>query len=97
MSPNLFLSLSDLAFKKKTEQSSTAYNGFSSRAVDENYSIYYDHKSCTHTKKEQNPWWRVDLGREYIVTGTRLVSKTNDKSPSLIAQGRETGQSASFG
>ena len=60
---------SDLAFKKKTEQSSTAYNGFSSRAVDENYAIYYDRKSCTHTNKEMNPWWRVDLGREYIVTG----------------------------
>ena len=61
---------SDLAFKKKTEQSSTAYNGFSSRAVDENYAIHYDRKSCTHTNKEMNPWWRVDLGREYIVTGT---------------------------
>lgn len=60
---------SDLAFKKKTEQSSTINNGFSSRAVDENYSIYFNQKSCTHTKRERNPWWRVDLGREYIVTG----------------------------
>ena len=50
-------------------QSSTDYNGFSSRAVDENLGPYYSSKSCTHTKKEQNPWWRVDLGREYIVTG----------------------------
>ena len=61
----------DLAFKKTTAQSSTDYNGFSSRAVDENFQPYYDQKSCTHTKKEQNPWWRVDLGREYIVTGMR--------------------------
>ena len=59
----------DLAYKKTTEQSSTNYNGFSSRAVDEVYTPYYDSKSCMHTKKEQNPWWRVDLGREYIVTG----------------------------
>ena len=61
--------LLDLAFKKTTEQSSTDYNGFSSRAVDENYSIFYRDKTCTHTKRETNPWWRVDLGQEYIVTG----------------------------
>ena len=69
-----FICFSDLAYKKKTEQSSTAYNGFSSRAVDENYSTYYDDKSCTHTNKEMNPWWRVDLGREYIVTGDPSVT-----------------------
>lgn len=71
----IFVFFSDLAFKKKTEQSSTDYNGFSSRAVDENYSIYYSQKTCTHTKKEMNPWWRVDLGREYIVTGVCSNSK----------------------
>lgn len=67
----------NLAFKKKTEQSSTAYNGFSSRAVDENYSSQYNDKSCTHTNKEQNPWWRVDLGREYIVTDVMIVNRYN--------------------
>lgn len=61
--------LADLAFKKSTAQSSTDNNGFSRRAVDENLGPYYSSKSCTHTKKETNPWWRVDLGREYIVTG----------------------------
>ncbi|KAJ7381185.1 hypothetical protein OS493_004785 [Desmophyllum pertusum] len=65
----------NLAFKKTTEQSSTDYNGFSSRAVDENYSPYYDSKTCMHTKKEQNPWWRVDLGREYIVTDVMIVNR----------------------
>ena len=59
----------DIALKKTTAQSSTDFNGFSSRAVDDNLQPYYDDKSCTHTKNEQNPWWRVDLGREYIVTG----------------------------
>ena len=24
-----------------------------------------------HTKEEQDPWWRVDLGKEYIITGKR--------------------------
>ena len=64
-----FVHSTDLALKKTTAQSSTDYNGFSSRAVDGNLGPYYGSKSCTHTKKEQYPWWRVDLGREYIVTG----------------------------
>ncbi|XP_058970157.2 uncharacterized protein [Pocillopora verrucosa] len=68
----------NLAYKKTTEQSSTNYNGFSSRAVDEVYTPYYDSKSCMHTKKEQNPWWRVDLGREYIVTDVMIVNRYYD-------------------
>lgn len=59
----------DIAFKKKTSQSSTAYNGHSERAVDENYNSDYNQKSCTHTKDQHNPWWRVDLGSEHIITG----------------------------
>ena len=65
-----FIPFTDLALGKTTEQSSTDFNGFSRRAVDENLGPFFNSKSCTHTKKEQNPWWRVDLGREYIVTGT---------------------------
>ena len=36
-----------------------------------------------HTNKEQDPWWRVDLGKEYIITGKKegdwvyLYSKIN--------------------
>ncbi|XP_022792631.1 uncharacterized protein LOC111331727 [Stylophora pistillata] len=65
----------NLAYHKTTEQSSTAHGGFSSRAVDENYSAFYNDKSCTHTRKEQDPWWRVDLGREYIVTDVLIVNR----------------------
>ncbi|XP_015763294.1 PREDICTED: neurogenic locus notch homolog protein 1-like [Acropora digitifera] len=65
----------NLAFKKSTAQSSTDSNGFSSRAVDENLGPYYSSKSCTHTKKETNPWWRVDLGREYIVTDVTIINR----------------------
>lgn len=71
--------LADLAFKKSTAQSSTDSNGFSGRAVDENLGPYYSSKSCTHTKKETNPWWRVDLGREYIVTGSLWIESIFQK------------------
>jgi len=61
------------------------YDAVSSRAVDGNSNTHYSHgKSCTHTKNETNPWWRVDLGQvepvsEAVVNrgeccGTRLSS-----------------------
>ena len=50
-------------------QSSTAHDGFASRAVDGNYKFHWSDKSCTHTNDEVDPWWRVDLGKEYIITG----------------------------
>ncbi|XP_068704567.1 uncharacterized protein [Montipora foliosa] len=65
----------NLAYKKSTVQSSTGKNGFSSRAVDEILNPYYSSKTCTHTKKETNPWWRVDLGREYIVTDVTIINR----------------------
>ena len=62
----------DSALNKPTEQSSTNYNGFSVRAVDGVYNNDYNFKSCTLTKQEDNPWWRVDLGSEHIVTGNAI-------------------------
>ena len=59
----------DIAMHKTSVQSSTNYNGFASRAVDGNFKFRWADKSCTHTNDEQDPWWRVDLGQEYIVTG----------------------------
>ncbi|KAK3707600.1 hypothetical protein QZH41_017862 [Actinostola sp. cb2023] len=65
----------NIAFKKKTTQSSTEYNGYSERAVDENFNPYFNQKSCTHTKNENNPWWRVDLGSEHIITDVLIVNR----------------------
>ena len=59
----------DLASHKPTAQSSTNDNGFSNRAVDGIYKSLYSSKSCTQTKEETDPWWRVDLLHEYLVTG----------------------------
>lgn len=58
-----------MALNKIASQSSIQHNGFPSRAVDGDFNFQWEKGSCTHTKEEMNPWWRVDLGREYIVTG----------------------------
>ena len=31
--------------------------------------------SCTHTKKENKPWWRVDLGKEEQVSEVYIVNR----------------------
>lgn len=59
----------DLSFGKIASQSSIKYNGFPSRAIDGNFNFQWNQGSCMHTNKEQDPWWRVDLGKEYIITG----------------------------
>ena len=74
----VFSTFPDIAMHKRATQSSTSYNGFPTRAVDGNFKSRWADKSCTHTRDEQNPWWRVDLGQEYIVTG---------KGPFIIYRG----------
>ena len=46
------------------------------KAVDGNKNPSYFRGSCTHTNHyiDISPWWRVDLGRMYLIT---KVEKTN--------------------
>ena len=63
----------DIAYRKTASQSSIKHNGFPSRAVDGNFNFQWEKGSCMHTNEEQDPWWRVDLGKEYMVTGKELI------------------------
>jgi len=47
------------------------YYGSSGRAVDGNTQNSTSDGSCTHTKVETNPWWRVDLKQMLVVTSVR--------------------------
>ncbi|XP_048338602.1 fucolectin-like [Sphaerodactylus townsendi] len=63
----------NLARGRPTEQSSTythtdGISGRSSNAVDGNCDGRWIAKSITHTNGELNPWWSVDLGREYAIS-----------------------------
>merc|ERR1719399_2080996 len=61
------LSNIELARGKPTSQSSTGYGGGASRAVDGNTSGNWGHSSCTHTNKNSNEWWKVELGAQYSI------------------------------
>ena len=53
---------------KRATQSSTGWGGSAERAVDGNRNGHYDYaQSTTHTDREQNPWWEVDLGQSYDI------------------------------
>ncbi|XP_070580739.1 fucolectin-like [Ptychodera flava] len=63
--------LVNVALNKKAMQSSTSGNaldGTADKAIDGNKdSDLKEGQSCTLTKKEFGPWWKVDLGRAYDI------------------------------
>ncbi|CAH1801169.1 unnamed protein product [Owenia fusiformis] len=61
---------------KSTNQSSTAINGYSHRAVDGDYTIEWNADApCTHTNAEEKAWWMVDLEGMFNVNAVRLVNR----------------------
>ncbi len=67
----------NLALGKTTQQSSTAFGGASSRAVDGNTSGIWNQNSVTHTQNSVRPWWQVRLGQEYEIGEIKIWNRTN--------------------
>lgn len=67
----------NVALGKPTRQSSTAYRGESSRAVDGNTSGHYGDSSVTHTDFEAGAWWLVELGGAHRVERVVLFNRTD--------------------
>lgn len=58
----VFSGKENIARKGKARQSSTAFEGDASRAIDgETNGEYFVKNSVTHTVQENNPWWEVEL------------------------------------
>ena len=59
----VFSGVKNIALTGKATQSSTAWGGVASRAIDGNTDGDYNKNNVTHTQEgERNPWWEVDLG-----------------------------------
>lgn len=55
----------NVATSGKAKQSSTAFNGSASRAIDGKTDGAFGSNTITHTKEnDKKPWWEVDLGDE---------------------------------
>ena len=65
-----------MALGKKCFQSSTFATGNPSKAVDGSTNTFYHSAGgCSHTHKERDPWWQVDLGAEYSVYDVMLTNR----------------------
>ena len=67
--------IDNLAKGKPTKQSSTYRGAEASRAVDGNRDPLYKSSSCTHTQRNNKPWWRVDLESEEEVGVVRITNR----------------------
>lgn len=68
----------NVALKAKASQSSTGSGGAPGRAVDGNTSGTYTDNSSTHTNEgTDDPWWEVDLGREFPIEQIVVWNRTD--------------------
>jgi putative heme-binding domain-containing protein len=68
----------NVALKKTATQSSTDHGGAAGRAVDGNTSGTYGDGGQTHTQEGTNdPWWEVDLGREFPIETIKVYNRTD--------------------
>ncbi|CAH1251705.1 VCAN [Branchiostoma lanceolatum] len=67
----------NIALRRRTAQSSTYGGAAAGRAVDGNVNPNWRGNSCTHTNRDYNPWWLVDLGRSQSV-GKVVVTNRKD-------------------
>nr|XP_029541282.1 CD209 antigen-like isoform X1 [Oncorhynchus nerka] len=63
----------NVALNGVATQSSLYGNRDASDAIDGKRNTHYE--SCTHTLKDRNPWWRVDLLNVYRITDVTLTNR----------------------
>jgi len=61
-------------------QSSVAYRAQAHRAVDGETHQDFGKKSCTHTRYETNPWWKLDFGAERMVASVEVWNRAKVRS-----------------
>ncbi|XP_047455193.1 fucolectin-5 [Mugil cephalus] len=65
----------NLAVYGKATQSSLFELGFAYNAIDGNRNSDWEAASCTHTKNEIGPWWRLDLGKTHKVFSVNITNQ----------------------
>nr|XP_014349314.1 PREDICTED: uncharacterized protein LOC106705150 [Latimeria chalumnae] len=71
-------SLTNMALTGTATQSSTYEKiGSPDRAIDGNSNSNYRKHPCTHTKRDRNPWWRVDLKDSRTVVTVVLTTRSD--------------------
>jgi putative heme-binding domain-containing protein len=69
----------NVARQGKASQSSTANGGDASKAIDGNTSGKFGDGGQTHTQEnEKDPWWEVDLKKEFAIETIAIYNRTDD-------------------
>ncbi|TNN56660.1 Fucolectin [Liparis tanakae] len=68
----------NLALGGKASQSSMYEFGAASNAIDGNPNAVWEDGSCTHTKNNINPWWRLDLRVTHKVFSVKITNRDED-------------------
>ncbi len=69
--------ITNIALTGTASQSSTAFRGSASRAVDGNTDGSYNRNSVTHTASSNQPWWEVELSEISTIDSINLYNRTN--------------------
>lgn len=69
--------LENVALGKRVIQSSTAFGGDASNAVDGKTDGDFSHQSVTHTNFQSKPWWQVDLDKEETIRQINIFNRTD--------------------
>jgi hypothetical protein len=67
----------DLALGKPATQSSEAFGGSASRAVDGDTNGMFNNNSVTHTDLNAHPWWQTDLGTSSPISSINVWNRTD--------------------
>jgi len=66
-----------VALGKRTAQGPDTYHSLATadKAVDGNISDSVDSGSCAYTTYSNYSWWKVDLGRPYLLSGIKIYNR----------------------
>jgi len=73
----------NVAYKRPASQISTRDIYEASNAVDGKKTGVVEYKSCAQTRREKDPWWRVDLGKSVWVESVLIASRTDSEFKGL--------------
>ncbi|XP_053916644.1 uncharacterized protein LOC104063070 [Cuculus canorus] len=61
--------------QRATQSSTSTPAGIASKAVDGNRDGVWHHGSCSHTRRQREPWWSVDLGGRHAVAAVVVKNR----------------------
>ncbi|XP_051872447.1 fucolectin-like [Pristis pectinata] len=63
-----------IAGVRATQSTTYAHYGDADNAIDGNHDSRFRHSSCSRTRRQSRPWWRVDLQKHYRIYVVSITS-----------------------